>query len=473
MAVVLIRFLGWLLVTLPEAVPRMLCRVVGDLVFYLHRERRRTTLSNLHHAFPDRDPQWRYTIGRRSCRRMIELFLLVLARPAMDRQRALGLLTVTGEAQEQVDQDLLSGSGGVALVPHTTMGESLQLVPSLLGSDRVRFGAIYRPMDHPGVDRWVKQSREQYGTDLISRRGGFSKAMAYVRDGGWTGILFDQNAGDAGSLITCFDRVASATDLPGKFVQRLGCPAIIACARRTGFWKSELILHPLRCEPDSAAVTLAANAWMEDYLRSGDEASADWLWAHARWKILDRPHLRLRIEHRRSFLDADCAFHGRSALPRRTRFWIRLPEDPATVNAVVDLLPALRESRPDGAFTLICPEALITRIREAAQAASIRALPTGTRKTRRATWGSWREEYPDTFLSLAMGPRASEEARWLDAWQRFTWSTPHGKTPGGFTHSAPRPPESTGRGPAVADFFRHFGARLPENSGPESAVHGS
>src|SRR5689334_7585877 len=82
-----LKILGWLTAHAPEAVLRILAAALGDFIFFALRRRRRLVLSNLHHAFPEKTRAWHRTIGRESCRRLIETGLLSLATPFLDEQR--------------------------------------------------------------------------------------------------------------------------------------------------------------------------------------------------------------------------------------------------------------------------------------------------------------------------------------------------------------------------------------------------
>ena len=55
------------------------------------------------------------------------------------------------------------------------------------------FGSIFRPLDNPSADEFVKRSRERFGMRLLSRKEGFAEALKILRRRGLIGVLFDQN----------------------------------------------------------------------------------------------------------------------------------------------------------------------------------------------------------------------------------------------------------------------------------------
>src|SRR5688500_1893681 len=66
---------------------RALAAILGDLIFFCLPRRHRLVSSNLHHAFPDKPAAWHRSLGRESCRRIIETGLLSLVTPFLTENR--------------------------------------------------------------------------------------------------------------------------------------------------------------------------------------------------------------------------------------------------------------------------------------------------------------------------------------------------------------------------------------------------
>jgi lauroyl/myristoyl acyltransferase len=82
-----LKILGWLTAHTPEVVLQFVANRLGDFIFFCLPRRRRLVVSNLHHAFPEKPLSWHQSIGRESCRRLIETGLLSLATPFLDEAR--------------------------------------------------------------------------------------------------------------------------------------------------------------------------------------------------------------------------------------------------------------------------------------------------------------------------------------------------------------------------------------------------
>ncbi len=281
----LIATYAWLLARLPEGFARANAAAFGYLLWLL---RRRVIRANLRAAFPARDEAWVRRIGRLSCRRAAEMGLFSIASPRLSEDEIRSRVEVhpeilTGEAR------LTADVGGLVLfVPHFTLMEMMTAVtlaaPSL--GDRP-WVTLYRPLNQPAADAWVKAARERFGMRLASRREGFGELMRNVRAGGVSSILFDQKI-QSGRRLTFLGRPAAVTNLPGLLAQKHKAATRVFWAERTGFWRCRLRSTLLRSK-ETAALTRESNAWLEERLRSSDEACADWLWAHDRWRHGDAP----------------------------------------------------------------------------------------------------------------------------------------------------------------------------------------
>jgi lauroyl/myristoyl acyltransferase len=270
---------AWFLATLPEAFARANAWALSWLLWGL---RRKIILRNLAASFPDKDRAWVRRIGRLSCRRTAEMGLYAIASPRLSEAEV--------RARTQIHPDVLNGphslrvpSGQVLFVPHFTLMEMMSAV-KLIDADlgRLDWVTLYRPLDLAAAEVWVKASRERFGMRLVSRRDGFGQTMQAVRNGQVAIILFDQST-HLGAQMEFLGRPVATTDLPGIIAQRFKVPARVFWAERTGFWRCQLRSHALTAT-DSVGLTLESNAWLAARLRSSDDACADWLWAHDRWK---------------------------------------------------------------------------------------------------------------------------------------------------------------------------------------------
>jgi lauroyl/myristoyl acyltransferase len=451
----LLRAFSFVLAVLPESVCRLLSVAVGELVFWGIARRRHSVLSNLSHAFPDRPHAWLVRAGRRSFHRMIETGLLALVYPQLPLSRVRRMAVAHPELSATLDRLVADRRPVVLAISHMGAWDLSSAIPAIYDGALPEVAGVYRPLRNRKLDAWVRAARERFGVRMLSRKAGFNEGMQILRRGGIFGILFDQNARDSGTLSLLFDRVCSTTHLPGLLTEKFDATPAIFVSRRLAFWRYELqILVPDDIPRTADALTNYLNHRQENLLRGDEELSITWLWVHNRWKTQVEPARRFRLEHKRSILPPP------EAMPRRTRFFIRLPETSEQVATALPFLQRLRVSRPDAALTALAPAAVADLTRSCAFFDAVETLPERPHSRRRFA-RTLRHRYPDCWIDLTADPRAAAEARLSACPQRFGLVR-SGAPLRGLTHACTLPPDADLARPevwtdALATFFTHFG----------------
>jgi ADP-heptose:LPS heptosyltransferase/lauroyl/myristoyl acyltransferase len=462
--------LGRLLAIAPEPLLRAFAAGGGELILWAAPRRRRLLRSNLHHAFPGRPRAWRRGIARESSRRLVETAMLSMAAPFLSDRRIQSIAQL-GPSVKSLAADLQSRPRPVVLATlHLALWESQTWLKMLSETPLPEFGIIFRPLDDPATDAYLKRSRERHGMRLLSRREGFAQALGILRGNGCVGILFDQNAGMQGALSILMGRVCSSTELPGVLAAKFGADLRTFYPRRTAFWRVTFESNPVQNDGTAADATLALNRWLEGAL-ADDQLCASWLWAHDRWRNQDVPERRLRLESRRNLLAADLRARGLATMPRNLRVWIRMPNWLGDVAMAIPLLRAVRASRPDAQITLLAKPALVPLLDSWGLADRVRPLPPRG-PGYLGHFAGLRAAYPDVWILLTNSLRGDLEARVAGCPQRFGIRRPgrgrpllsHGyELPAGYDEAHHHQLE------LWEAFLRHFGLEGPLDCSPLSS----
>jgi len=464
-----LKSLGWLLAHTPEPWLRLVATAGGDGIFFGLPRRRRIILSNLAHAFPQRDPAWARRIGRESCRRLVETALLSLASPFFSDARIRQIARPSPSVEAWLRDHAAQPQPMVIATMHCAYWETeTWLAPIYAPVPIPEIGVIFRPLDNPAANALVKAQRERHGMRLLSRREGFAEALKILRRRNIIAILFDQNAGMQGALTTLFGRVCSTTELPGLLAEKFGAQLRPFVTRRLGFWRVEHHTEVLPHDGTAAGVTLALNRWLETVLAEDDNLCASWLWAHDRWRHQDISEKRLRLESKRNLLSADLAARRLTVPPRRTRFFVRLPNWLGDVVMTLPLLRALRASRPDAELTLIGRAAFAPLIEKFGVADRFEALPPRGSGYFAHFW-RLRGRFPDAYLLFTHSLRGDLEGWLTRCPQRFGVVRPRKWRPL-LTHGYRLPPDfdekQNHQFVLWENYFRAFGLAVPPDRTP-------
>lgn len=448
---------AWGLARLPQWARQGLAHLLGGIIYYGFKKRRRILLANLHHAYPDWEESRRRRVGRRSCDGVVEMGLLALSAPFFSVSWLHRHFRFTERMEQYLERQRKEPRPALYLVPHQALFESV--LWACRGRTIPELGVLYRPPNQKSFAAFLEWSRARTGITMLSKKEGLAQSLGFLRKKGNLAILFDQNAGPPGAGVLFLDQVCSATDLPGTFARKFDTEVLMFSMRRIRGWEVELDLEPLETEKTPEAVTVNSNRWLSDRLWNTHNIQdcADYMWLHNRWKFQWDVRQCLSISFKKSYLPED--------LPRLKRFYIRLPDQLDVVEELVAFLKQVRRSRPDAAITLFAEQVMIQENLPSLHEVSEKqiALPEGAD---RAFFEEFQKDYPDTFLNLSEDPQTDQHAVWMDIPVRLGWTFPDQRRPH-LTH--PYPIEDRERWEQMGNlerwltFGRHFGLNTSED----------
>ncbi|MFQ5644837.1 MAG: lysophospholipid acyltransferase family protein, partial [Thiogranum sp.] len=172
----------------------------------------------------------------------------------------------------------------VTVAAHHGNWEWLQLAcSSRLG---VPLAALYKPLNHPGIDIPLLAARSRFGTQLIEARSALPELLKFARRPGVIALVADQGPRpDEEKHWACFlGRDTAFYPGPEKLARLLKAPLVFVHMERLrrGYYRIrfELLTEPpYRQDPGTI---------MDAYIRAVERqvlaAPQDWVWMYKRWK---------------------------------------------------------------------------------------------------------------------------------------------------------------------------------------------
>ncbi len=393
----MLSLLGRFVAALSEGAVEGLCRFAGFCIF--HTSRGALARRNIRMALEVSDKQRVRRLAYEACCRAAELGLLGLAGQFFSPERWRRTISVSEELRAKLLEVGASERGLLFFVPHTTLMEALTALPLFFPENKKRISVLYRAFASEALEQAILKRRQKHGARLLSRDKGLRELVHELQRGQVGALLFDQNSGHKGGLISFMGRAASASDLGDVICKHADCATYVLALRRRGFWRGEIIAEELKPEQKGeGALAIAAHRWLERYLR--DEAtSTDWLWLHKRWKCLDTRKSRLGLNHKQIF---------EIPVQKKTKIFVRIPNWLGDVVMALPVLRALRASRPDAEITFFSKNIYLPLLQRFGLADRVLGIPRGDFKALRF-FASLRDEAPDFTIALTNSLRGDLE----------------------------------------------------------------
>ena len=267
-----------LLAFLPLPVIRALGRALGWFLYAFVGSRRRVVQTNLGLCFPELSAAARQQLARQTFVYFAQAWLdrawLWHAPLAWVRRR----LKVTGAVDE-----LLGTEPTVIFAPHF-VGIDAGWAALALQVPRLST-TIYTDQSNKGVDQWILQGRQRFGSlRLFGRADGVKPIVGALRAGQPLYLLADMDFGPNDSVFVPFFGVKAATVPSLTRFARLGRAKVLtALARMTdeGYELELTLAWPNFPGDDAVADTARMNANLEQYIAA---MPAQYYWVHKRFK---------------------------------------------------------------------------------------------------------------------------------------------------------------------------------------------
>lgn len=276
--VLLIRVMAWL----PLPLLYFKADALYLLLYYVFRLERKLVSDNLQHAFPDMPQQERKRIAAKSYRNALHvLFETIHAQRISEtalRRR------VQFDNPELLDA-LLDRHGKVlAVAAHQGNWEWLEMASSLCMS--APLATLYKPLNHPGIEAMLNQTRERFGGRMIAAQRALSGLVRFTRERSIVAVLADQGPQPHEEKFWARFLNQDTAFYPGieKLARRLEMPVLFTQVTRVkrGYYRVRFELL------EETPWSIPEGELMERYIRAVEqqvlEHPEDWLWVYKRWK---------------------------------------------------------------------------------------------------------------------------------------------------------------------------------------------
>ncbi|MEM0982399.1 MAG: lysophospholipid acyltransferase family protein [Planctomycetota bacterium] len=208
-------------------------RIVGRAFGGSSINRKRVTrgAERVMQAFPELDQDGAHELVLRSYEHLAMLAVEIAMAPRMINRTTWSRYVELGEIGDLL-RSLYKGKPTVFVTGHMGNWEILGTSVGVIG---VPTTAIYRPLDLPPLDTWVRRVRRERGLELLDKNRAAAEVPKLMAAGGRPAFVADQNAGDRGLFTPYFGRLASSYKSIGLVAMQQQADVIVSSAHRIGW----------------------------------------------------------------------------------------------------------------------------------------------------------------------------------------------------------------------------------------------
>lgn len=292
-----LRILMEIISLLPYIIVVLFAKLIGALMYYLVPSARKVALINLKQAFPEKPYRERKRIAKRSMKSMIITFAEFIKSSRMSDSQILKRIKIEG--LEPFDNALEEKHKGmIAITGHIGNWE---YVAFYFAIHKYNPKVIFRPLDNPKLDKYVRSWREKRGTECISRWGDLRDIFKALYENSPVAFLCDQNYLD-GIFVDFFGYPCATAVGPIAVAMKTKSPIAILYDLPDRYGHHKIIVSEIMYieEKETKEETLYYNTQkytkkLEEIIRKHPE---NWLWVHPRWNTRPKGEPEIFYKHK-------------------------------------------------------------------------------------------------------------------------------------------------------------------------------
>jgi len=272
---------------LPIGVMNSLLKGLSSFTYRVDKKHHHIINANLKLAFGDKLTQKeRDNIGKRVFYNLLQTIIGFMRRNGRSGDE---LLQNIAFKNEHILQEFIEKKKKILFVTgHYSNWELLPL--AITAKFGIKLVGVGRKLDSNLMDKILKKNREQFGVEMLYRKGAVKGMIKALREKKAVGLLLDQHLGakQGGVEVEFFGHKALHSPAGAILARSMDIEAIPAYISTDDYINYTVTFYPplpviktKDKEADILAMTQAQAQIMEDVIRAKPD---EWFWVHKRWK---------------------------------------------------------------------------------------------------------------------------------------------------------------------------------------------
>lgn len=280
----LFRFFNKILLTLGLNKSRKLARLIGTFFYYFIPIRKKTVLSNLKSAFPEKSLKEIKSIAKKNYQSISITFCELMLLPSLKLSEIKS--QVWFDNLDLIRNKISNGKGLILLTGH--FGNWEILVSSIVSYIDAKYHVLVKPQRNEYITRWLRNTRSIGNTNVIEVGISVKEIIKALKAGEVVLIAGDQRGPYEGNRFQFFNRQTALFTGTASIALKTNCNVLLVVIVRQPDYKYKAYIEELDFnelpednEKKSIELTQRYISFLEKYVRENPE---QYFWMHKLWK---------------------------------------------------------------------------------------------------------------------------------------------------------------------------------------------
>jgi len=272
---------------LPKRVMDLLLLGLSKIIYRLDKKHRQIIHTNLKLAFGNTLTKAQMDkIGIHTFYNMLQTIVGFMRRYGRTRQELLK--NVSFQNEHFVQHAIDTNQKIIFITGHYSNWELL--APAIAARFTIALAAVGRKLDSSLMDQLLKKNREQFGVELLYKKGAMKGMIKALKNGKAVGLLLDQSLGEkqGGIKVDFFGKSAGHSPAASILSRTLDATVIPAFITTDDYEHYTVTFHEplpiIKTEDKEMDIRLMTQAQADITQKVIETKPEEWFWVHKRWK---------------------------------------------------------------------------------------------------------------------------------------------------------------------------------------------
>lgn len=269
-------------IIMPEYLKKAIAKTLAYLFYKFHKRYYKVARANIDFIYEDRlSNNQKEQLIKDMFYNLAQNFGSFIENQGISKDKLLKKVTFK---QEEIFLNALKSNRPIVFI--TAHHSNWEILPLAISANYTPLVGVGRPLKQPWLDKILRKNREQFGIEMIDKKGGMRSMIKAIKSKKILGLLVDQHL--PGEYVKFFGKDARHTTAAALLARKFNAIVIPCFITRVGFERYEATFYePLEIEKtDNIEKDILNHTQKQATITQKviEKSPHEWLWIHRRWK---------------------------------------------------------------------------------------------------------------------------------------------------------------------------------------------